>query len=96
MAEMHDDIVTLVDEEGREHQFHVLDILTVDEKEYAILVPAEEVPADSEADEQEAVIFRIVGDGEEQALLVVEDDDEWQAVADAWQEAYATEDDHEE
>ncbi len=84
----HEDIVVLTDEEGQEHSFAVLDILTVNAQDYAILVPltGEEV-TDHEAEEQEAVIFRLVPDGEEQALLVVEDDDEWQAVAAAWEES---------
>jgi len=86
----HEDLVVLTDEEGREHTFAVLDILTVNAQDYAILVPVSDgEQADHEETEQEAVIFRLVPDGEEQALLVVEDDDEWQAVASAWEEASA-------
>lgn len=86
----HEDVVVLKDEEGQEHKFAVLDILTVNAQDYAILVPltGDDTEAQGEA-EQEAVIFRLVpeGEGEERALLVVEDDEEWQAVAAAWEDS---------
>jgi uncharacterized protein YrzB (UPF0473 family) len=86
----HDDVIVLKDEEGQEHKFAVLDILTVNAQEYAILVPlgAEDTAEQGET-EQEAVIFRLVpgGESEERALLVVEDDEEWQAVAEAWEDS---------
>jgi uncharacterized protein YrzB (UPF0473 family) len=37
-----DEIITLVDEEGAEHDFTVVDIINVDQSEYAILLPVEE------------------------------------------------------
>ncbi|MCW3490409.1 DUF1292 domain-containing protein [Dethiobacter alkaliphilus] len=84
--ETRDDIVTLVDEDGQEHSFMVLDIIPVNENEYAILVPTEDGLINSESEEQEAVIFRIDEAEGEQTLTVVEDDDEWESVAQAWEE----------
>jgi uncharacterized protein YrzB (UPF0473 family) len=94
MTELRDDIVTLLDEEGQEHSFMVLDIILVNEIEYAIMVPAEEGLTDTESEEQEAIIFRIDETDGEQALVVVEDDDEWDVVAAAW-EKMVDEDDEE-
>ena len=37
-----DEVITLVDEEGAEHDFAVIDIIEVDDSEYAILLPVEE------------------------------------------------------
>ncbi len=91
-----EDVLTLVDEEGNEHLFSVVDLIKVEEKDYAILLPVEE-SEESEEDEgfdgegDEAIIFRVVQDDEGQALLAVEDEDEWQAVATAW-ESRAVED----
>jgi len=96
MTELHEDVVTLLDEEGQEHQFVVLDILMVDDREYAILIPAEDGMANQDAGEQEAVIFRIVENEDEQTLMVVEDDDEWDAVARAWEEQMELEDEEDE
>ena len=41
VEEAQEDIVTLVDEDGKEHEFTVVDIIEVDEKEYALLMPVE-------------------------------------------------------
>ncbi|MDW7650707.1 MAG: DUF1292 domain-containing protein [Bacillota bacterium] len=96
MTELRDDIVTLLDEEGQEHAFMVLDIIMVNDSEYAIMVPAEEGLVNSESDEQEAIIFRIDETDGEQALVVVEDDAEWDAVAAAWEELVDSEEDEDE
>lgn len=93
--EPREDIVTLVDEEGKEHSFMVLDIIPVKESEYAILVPTDNELIDNEAEEQDAVIFRIDENDGEQMLTVVEDDEEWDAVAEAWEELTDLEEDDE-
>lgn len=95
MTELQNDVITLVDEEGKEHEFMVLDIILVNDNEYAIMVPADQGMVDTEADEQEAVIFRIDEKDGEQTLVVVEDDEEWDAVAAAWEEMADLEDDEE-
>lgn len=73
-----DEVIVLTDEEGQEHEFNLVDTITVNDKEYAILQPV---------DEDEAIIlkFGIDDDGNE-VLYDIEDDDEWEHVADAWQE----------
>lgn len=83
-----DEVLTLLDEEGKEHSFEVIDILQVNENDYAILLPLEEErELDSELGEDEAIIFRIVDEGEEnQTLMAVEDEEEWELVALAWEE----------
>ena len=54
-AEEEDEIITLTDEEGKEHEFVVVDVIEVSDKEYAILLPI-----DTEDDEEaEAVILRL-------------------------------------
>jgi uncharacterized protein YrzB (UPF0473 family) len=90
------EMITLVDEEGQEHSFTLLDILNVNDKEYAILLPTDPGFIDSEADGQEAIIFRIVETEEEHTLLAVEDEAEWEAVAKAWEEMELSDDDYEE
>jgi uncharacterized protein YrzB (UPF0473 family) len=92
-----DEVLTLLDEEGKEHRFEVIDILQVNESDYAILLPLEaENELDSEVAEDEAVIFRIVDEGEEnQTLMAVEDEEEWELVASAWEEKVLEMDDEE-
>jgi len=89
MAEEKDELmesenVILVDEEGEEHTFVMLDVIEVEGGEYAILQPLDE----DEDDEPEAVILKIdTDDNGEEILTDIEDDEEWERVADAWQEA---------
>ncbi len=67
-----EDIVTLVDEEGKNHDFQVVDIIEVEGKEYALLLPA-----DSEDPEQdEVLVLRF----EEDRFEMIEDEAEFQKV----------------
>ncbi|HHW61854.1 MAG TPA: DUF1292 domain-containing protein [Syntrophomonadaceae bacterium] len=78
-------ILVLVDEEGREHEFELLAEMTVDEESYRVLVPLE--GQDEESEEIEVVILKVVYDEEGSEFLAdIEDDEEWEKVADAWQE----------
>lgn len=95
LQELQDEVVTLVDEEGHEHEFMVLDIIMVNDSEYAIMIPAIEEDVEPEEEEQEAIIFRIDENDGEQSLTVVEDDDEWDAVAAAWEELATMDNDEE-
>lgn len=95
------DLVILIDEEGSEHNFRLIDMFQVNLKEYAVLVPYADLEGSEEAEEiyfDEAYIFRVdLTDGEEN-LVEVEDEEEWDEVASVWEErlnAYEFEDDEE-
>lgn len=91
---MDDDHVVLTDEDGREHSFEVVDVIEVEGSEYAILTPDEET--EDEDEPGEAMIFRIEhGEGDEEMLVEIEDDDEWERVAEAY-DRLADEDEDEE
>ncbi len=96
--EKNDEVLTLVDEEGSEHSFEVIDILQVNEQDYAILLPLDaEKTMNSDTKDDEAIIFRIVEEGEEnQTLMAVEDEEEWERVASAWEERVRDWEDEEE
>jgi uncharacterized protein YrzB (UPF0473 family) len=75
-------IVTLVDEEGNEHRFDLINVVELDEIRYAVMVP-EATAAENTEDDEEAVIFRIETDDEgEEVLVDIEDDDEFERVCD--------------
>ncbi|HHW42561.1 MAG: DUF1292 domain-containing protein [Thermoanaerobacteraceae bacterium] len=81
-----EEVITLVDEEGQEKDFEVIDIVQVDGSEYAILLPLEQ----TEEDEGEAIILKFERDEEGNEILVdIEDDEEWEKVADYWEEMVA-------
>ncbi len=82
------DILVLVDDEGNEHEFALIDRFQVDLYDYAILVPV--LYTDQDDDyvdfQDDAYIFRIEPGEEEESLVEVEDEDEWNRVAETWEE----------
>ena len=83
MDEELDDVLILVDEEDQEHPFQMIDMVEVDGNQYAVLVPLEEG-----AEEDEAIILKIVLDENgEEVLYDIEDDEEWEKVVDIWNES---------
>ncbi|MGI6449502.1 MAG: DUF1292 domain-containing protein [Desulfitobacteriia bacterium] len=79
------DVVVLNDDDGNEHEFMHLATLEVDGNTYFVLLPIEEAQEDEE--EAEAIILKVVKDEKGEEMLVdIEDDEEWEKVADAWEE----------
>ncbi len=76
------DLITLSLDDGTEMQCIVLDIFTVDDKDYIALQPT------NEEEEDNVFLYRFIqeDDDEEPQLLSIEDDDEFEAVADAFEE----------
>jgi len=86
-------VLTLLDEDGKEHDFEVLDIVELEEGRYAILLPRDEEYANT----NEAIIMKIsVDENGEEVLFDIEDDEEWEKVADAYDELIEEDDDYDE
>ena len=78
------DIISLVDDEGKEYSFEVLDAIETDDGRYLALLPTFEDPKKMLDDSGELVIVKVgVEDGEEY-YYEIEDDDEYETVADAF------------
>ncbi len=71
-----EDVIKLLDEDGAEHEFSVVDVLEVGARRYAILQP---LAGGEDADT--AVIFRM----EDDALVTIEDDAEFEQVRQAFE-----------
>ncbi len=82
------DLVTLMDEEGVEHEFEVVDSLEADDNEYIALVPVFESPEDSLDDSGELVILKMVADPEtnEEYLEPIDNEEEFTRIADLFME----------
>jgi len=89
--------ITLIDEDGNEEIFTIIDLVEVDEKKYAVLVPPEDEyegeivdnGSDELEEEVEARILRIdTEDNGEQVLVTIDNDDEFEKVADAIEDLY--------
>ena len=87
------ELITVIDDEGREHDFELFTILVVGSAQYAVLYPIED--EESSEEEAEAVILRLEKDENgEDILLDIEDEVEWNGVVAAW-EAFVAEQDEE-
>ena len=75
------DIYTLIDEEGNEQAFELLDVLeTEDEQRYFALIPYFESPEDSLDDDGDMVILKSqIVDGEEM-MASIDDDEEYERI----------------
>ena len=71
--------ITTIDEEGNEVNLILLEIVTVDEQDYALLMAEE----DAESEEAETVLMRLKTEGDEYVFEVIEDDDEFDLVSQA-------------
>lgn len=79
------DTIILTDDEGQDHEFLHLDTLEVDGSTYFVLLPITEEESEDE-DTDEAIILKLGHDPEgNEMLLDIEDDEEWEKVADAWE-----------
>lgn len=69
------DLITLVDDEGTEHNFEILDTVEYDGKEYYALYPVFDNPEDMVADSGEYYIMEAMDSDEGWELAEVDDDD---------------------
>lgn len=72
-------IITLMDENNKETEFEVIATLEINETEYAILLPLDE-------ETDEALVFKIARDNGEEILEYVDNDEEINMVAQAYDE----------
>lgn len=75
------EIIETIDEDGNKLSLKLVDIVVVDEQEYALLLPAD--ANENEDEEVETVLMRLKQDGEEYIFEAIEDDDEFDLVAQA-------------
>lgn len=89
--EERDDVITLTDEEGNEVDFMVIDGTEYNGKSYLMLVEADA----AEDEESEALLLRIDEDGDEEILVSVDDEEEFNAVAAQFEEQYEDSEEYE-
>ncbi len=81
MADYDPDIVTVVDEDGKEHQFEILDrIETDDDKRYVAMIPVFEGGEDVLEDSGELIILRVIEENGESYLEPIEDEAEFDEI----------------
>ena len=93
------DILTLVDDDGTEREFELIDRVVTENNEYFALIPTETADNLSDDDGQ-LVILKVVEDTGEEFLEPIEDDEEFDEISeifmDRLEEYYDFESDEEE
>ena len=78
--EYNPDLYTLVDEEGVEQTFELLDIMEVDDDRYFALMPYYEDPEDILDDTAELIVLKSQMDENDEELMISIDDEEERCV----------------
>lgn len=68
------DLITLIDDDGQEHEFEIIDELENDEGHFMALVPTQQDPEDMASDAETYYIFEVIEEDGEEQLQEVEDD----------------------
>ncbi len=84
--EYNPDILSLTDDNGKEFVFEVLDAIETDQGRYLALLPVFDDPQALLDDSGELVIVKVGEEEGEEYYYEIEDDDEYETVADAFVE----------
>lgn len=74
------DIYTLSDENGEEQSFELLDTLEENGTVYYALIPIYDDPQDSISGDAELVVLKLEDPNDEETLITIEDDDEYERI----------------
>ena len=83
------DIVSVLDDEGNEHQFELLDAIETDEGRYVALLPIYSDAESAIEDDGELVILEVVNDEGDDLLVPIEYDEVFENVAEIFEERLA-------
>ncbi len=80
------DLVTVLDDEGNEHQFEILDAIETDDGRYVALLPVYDSADESLNDDGELIILEVAEEDGEDLLVPIEDDTIFDDIADIFEE----------
>jgi uncharacterized protein YrzB (UPF0473 family) len=78
------DLISLTDEDGKEYNFEVLDAIETDDGRYVALIPNYDDPKEKLDSDGHLIILKAFEEDGEQYYEEIEDDDEYDTVADAF------------
>ena len=80
------DLVTVMDDDGKEHQFELLDAIETDDGRYVALLPVYDDPSESVESDGELIILEVAVENGEEMLVPIEDDEVYDDIADIFME----------
>ena len=85
------DLLSVVDEDGQQHEFEILDRIETDDGRFVALIPYHDNPADSLDDDGELIILQVAEENGEDMLVPIEDDALFDEIADIFEERLSEE-----
>lgn len=82
------DLLTLIDDEGHEHEFEIIDELETDDGHFMALVPTQQEPEDLSSDAETYYIFEVIEEDGEEQLQEVESDELLDKLADIFESRF--------
>lgn len=82
------DLITLLDDDGAEHVFEILDIIESDDGVYYALFPVYDTPEEQIESDGEYYIFEAVDDDGEEVLTEVEDESLLDSLAEQFEKRF--------
>ena len=80
MIEEFHDTVVLMDENGNEQEFEILDAIETDEARYVALMPIHDDPEAAVESDGELLVMRVESEDDGEVLVTIEDDEEFESV----------------
>lgn len=80
------DIVTVIDEDGVEHEFEVLDRIETDDSKYVAMIPVYSGEEELLDDSGELIILRVIEENDDTVLEPIEDEDEFNEIGQIFEE----------
>lgn len=87
--EYNPDIYTLVDEEGVEQTFELLDVMELEGERYFALIPYYESTDELLDDDGDLIVLKSQMDGDEELMVSIDDEEEFQRVGNIFLEKLA-------
>jgi uncharacterized protein YrzB (UPF0473 family) len=81
-----DDFITLTDEDGKDTNFLLLDVVEYEGDDYMVMMPADDEEAENDDEEDGVLILKVVHEAEEDVYVGVEDESILDAVFNIFQE----------
>lgn len=86
MEDFGPDLVSVLDDEGNQHQFEILDAIETDNGRYVALTPVFDNPDETVDDDGELIVLEVVNENGEDLLVPIENDDTFDEIAGIFEE----------
>ncbi len=83
------DTVTLMDENGNEQEFEILDGVETDDARYLALMPIFDEPEDAVESSGELLVMRVEEEDGGEVLVTIDDDEEFEEILSVFEERLA-------